>query len=68
MGVASPATFATEVVLPHNGVVWQVARLMLDAAGSLFGLYLVVAVLFSLAASVMQFRGRFAASDLRPRK
>ena len=35
--VASPAAFGAATALPHEGVLWLVARLMLDSAGGLFG-------------------------------
>ena len=39
-GVASLAAFGAAVALPHEGVLWLIARLMLDSAGALFGIYL----------------------------
>jgi hypothetical protein len=67
-GVASVTTFSAAVVLPQEGVLWLVARLMLDTAGGLFGLYLVTAMVLSLAGRVMRLRGRPALPDPRPQK
>jgi hypothetical protein len=39
-GVAGLASFGAASALPHNGPLWLVARLLLDGAGGLFGLYL----------------------------
>lgn len=54
--VASPAAFGTAMALPHEGVLWFVARLMLDAAGALFGMYLLAFLGLSLAGYVMRSR------------
>ena len=68
VGVVGMSAFGTAVLLPHQGVLWLVARLMLDSAGGLFGLYLFVAIAASLAGSAVQLHDRFAASDLPAQK
>lgn len=63
-GVASISAFGTVVLLPHQGLLWQVARVMLDAAGGLFGLYLTIAVAASVVGGVVQLHDRSGAPDL----
>jgi hypothetical protein len=53
---------AAAVALPHNGVPWVLVRLTLDAAGALFGLYLLVALVLLTAGKVMRLRRRPVAS------
>jgi len=60
--------FGTTLVLPHEGVLWVVARLMLDGAGALFGLYLLTGVVLSLAGSVVRLRAQLLSSAARPKK
>lgn len=60
--VASPAAFGAAAALPHEGVLWLVARLMLDSAGGLFGLYLLAIFGLFLAGHVMRF-GDLAGAD-----
>jgi hypothetical protein len=67
-GVASMTAYGTAVVLPHEGAMWLVARLMLDTAGGLFGLYLVIGLVLSLVAAIVRFRGRSATLPLRTQK
>ena len=67
-GVASISAFGTTVFLPHQGVLWLVGRLMLDAAGGLFGFYLIIAVVLSVAGGAVQLRDRSAAPDLPAQK
>ena len=38
--LASLTAFGSAAVLPHNGDLWVAARLLLDGAGGMFGLYL----------------------------
>ena len=54
----SMGAFGAAVALPHNGVLWVLARLTLDAAGALFGLYLLVALVLLTAGKVMRLRRR----------
>ena len=54
--VASPAAFGAGAAFPHDGVLWLVARLMLDSAGALFGIYLLAFLGLSLAGRVMRSR------------
>jgi hypothetical protein len=67
-GVASPAAFGAAVALPHDGVLWHIARLMLDCAGGLFGIYLLTALGLSLTGHVMRVRRNVAAAGSRPQK
>jgi hypothetical protein len=67
-GVASPAAFGAAVALPHDGVLWHTARLMLDCAGGLFGIYLLTALGLSLTGHVMRARRNVAAAGSRPQK
>ena len=39
-GLASLTAFASAAELPHTSVFWLAARVLLDAAGGLFALYL----------------------------
>jgi hypothetical protein len=57
-GVAGLASFGAASALPHNGPLWLAARLLLDGAGGLFGLYL-------LAGLGMAVVGRFMIDDGR---
>jgi hypothetical protein len=67
-GVVSVSAFGTAVVLPHEGVLWLIARLMLDGAGALFGLYLVIGVVLSMVGGVVRLYARRPAPRLRPQK
>lgn len=53
-GVAGLASFGASTALPDDGPLWLLARLLLDGAGGLFGLYL-------LAGLGMAVAGRFMA-------
>lgn len=67
-GVVSMTAFGTAVVLPHEGVLWVIARLMLDGAGGLFGLYLIIGFVLSIAGGAVRLFARRAAPRLRPQK
>jgi len=67
-GVAGLASFGAAVALPHEGVLWLTARLMLDCAGALFGMYLLVGIGLSLTGRLMRFRARIANSSSRLEK
>ena len=56
--LASLTAFGSAVVLPHNGELWLAARLLLDGAGALFGLYLLMGIGLSLTGQVMRIRRR----------
>jgi len=60
-GAASPAAFGVAATLPYEGVLWLVARLMLEFAGGLFGIYLLAFLGLSLAGHVMRSRDRIGA-------
>jgi hypothetical protein len=56
--LASLTAFGSAAVLPRNGDLWVAARLLLDGAGGLFGLYLLTCVGLLLAGQVMRVRRR----------
>ena len=62
-GVAGPASFGAAQALPHDGPLWLAARLLLDGAGGLFGLYLLAGLGLAVAGRVMMDGG----ADGRPR-
>jgi hypothetical protein len=43
--------------LPGSGMLWLTARLLLDGAGALFGLYLLTVATLFLSGYVMRLRG-----------
>jgi hypothetical protein len=67
-GLAGMSAFGATVALPHNGTLWLLARLLLDAAGACFGLYLMIAFGLSTAGQVMRFRRRVTVADMGGRK
>jgi hypothetical protein len=67
-GVVSTAAFGGTLVLPHQGGLWVAARLMLDGAGGLFGLYLLVGFLLAVVGSAVRLRAQLFASRPRPQK
>jgi hypothetical protein len=67
-GVASLTAFGAAVAFPNEGVLWLTSRLMLDGAGGLFGLYLLVGIGLSLTGRVMRIRANFANFSSRPEK
>ena len=54
-GVAGLAAFGAAQALPHEGPLWLAARLLLDGAGGLFGLYLLTGLGLTVAGHVMRF-------------
>jgi hypothetical protein len=66
-GFVSMGAFGAAVALPHNGVLWVLARLTLDAAGALFGLYLLVALVLLTAGEVMRLRRPVTSNTVRAR-
>jgi hypothetical protein len=66
-GFVSMGAFGAAVALPHNGVLWVLARLTLDAAGALFGLYLLVAIVLLTAGKVMRLRRPVTSNTVRAR-
>jgi hypothetical protein len=58
-GVAGLASFGATQALPDDGPLWLVARLLLDGAGCLFGLYLLAGLGLALA-------GQFIHDDRAP--
>jgi hypothetical protein len=52
--------FGSAAAIPHNGALWLVARILLDAAGGSFGLYLVGAAGLWAAGRVLRRRSRAA--------
>ena len=67
-GVAGPAAFGAAVALPHEGVLWLIARLMLDCAGGLFGMYLLAVLGLSLTGRVMRIRSHILSPRSRIEK
>jgi hypothetical protein len=63
-GVAGLASFGAAQALPDDGPLWLAARLLLDGAGGLFGLYLLVGLGLALAGRLMAARD--ADGDARP--
>jgi hypothetical protein len=55
-GLASLSAFAGAAQLPYYSPFWLVARILLDAVGGLFGLYLVAITALSMAGLVMRRR------------
>lgn len=64
-GVASLAAFGAASAVPHDGVLWHIARLTLDYAGGLFGIYLLAILGLSLAGGVLRARGKAAGPRAR---
>jgi hypothetical protein len=56
--LASLTAFGSAVALPHDGDLWLTARMLLDGAGALFGLYLLINIGLSLTGQVMRIRRR----------
>lgn len=55
-GLAGLAAVGGAATLPGSGVLWLTARLLLDGAGALFGLYLLILVTLFLSGYVMRLR------------
>ena len=55
-GLAGLAAVGGAATLPGSGVLWLTARLLLDGAGALFGLYLLTLLSLFLAGYVMRLR------------
>jgi len=67
-GVAGLAAFGAAQALPHEGPLWLAARLLLDGAGFLFGLYLLTGVALMVAGRAMRLgRGRTESAARRER-
>jgi len=67
-GVSGLAVSGTAAALPGNGALWLAARLLLDGAGGLFGLYLLAGLGLSLTGRVMRIRHAAAANGSRQQK
>lgn len=65
-GLASLTAFAASTELPHTNIFWLVARILLDSAGGLFGLYLATMIGLLLTGRAMRLRSRVAARASRP--
>jgi hypothetical protein len=59
-GLASLTAFAGAAGLPRTSIFWIIARILLDSAGGLFGLYIAVMVGLLLMGRAMRFRQRIA--------
>jgi hypothetical protein len=65
-GLASLASFVAAAELPHTSLFWLGARILLDSAGGLFGLYFVVMFGLYLASLAMRPRRRTPARKSGP--
>jgi hypothetical protein len=65
-GLVSLASFAAAAEMPHSSLIWLGARVLLDLAGGLFGLYFVVMFGLYLAGCVMRLRHRVPARRSGP--
>jgi hypothetical protein len=59
-GLASLTSFAAAAQLPHESVCWLVARVLMDAAGGLFGLYLATGIGLLLIGRALGLRRKIA--------
>jgi hypothetical protein len=55
-GLAGLTAVGGAAALPGSGMLWLTARLLLDGAGALFGLYLLTVVTLFLSGYVMRLR------------
>ena len=55
-GLAGLTAIGAATTLPGNGPLWLTARLLLDGAGALFGLYLLAVLALFLSGFVMRAR------------
>jgi hypothetical protein len=62
-GLAGLAAIGGAATLPGSGVLWLTARLLLDGAGALFGLYLLILVTLFLSGYVMRLRRQASPRD-----
>jgi hypothetical protein len=60
-GLAGLTAVAGAAALPGSGVLWLIARLLLDGAGALFGLYLLAILTLFLSGFVLRL-GRVPAA------
>ena len=58
--LASLTAFSAAASLPHSSAFWLVARVLLDSAGGMFGLYLGVMIGLLLIGMAMRFGRRVA--------
>ena len=65
-GLGSLTAFAAAARLPHSDVFWLIARVLLDSAGGLFGLYLAVMAGLLLIGRTMRLRVRLRARRSTP--
>jgi hypothetical protein len=69
-GFGALASFGAAEHLPDDSLLWRAARVMLDTAGAVFALYLLIALLLLLIGRVLRSRRRRAdraAAPLRGR-
>jgi hypothetical protein len=64
-GLTGMTAFGSAAAVPHNGPLWLAARLLLDAAGGFFGLYLLGTAGLSAVGRVMRRRCRITVTDTR---
>ena len=55
-GLTGLTAIGAAATLPGNGALWLTARLLLDGAGALFGLYLLAVLVLFLSGFVMRAR------------
>jgi hypothetical protein len=55
-GLAGLTAIGGAAVLPGGGALWLAARLLLDGAGALFGLYLLIVLTLFLSGCVLRWR------------
>jgi len=61
--LAGLAAVGGAATLPGSGVLWLTARLLLDGAGALFGLYLLILLTLFLSGYAMRLRQRASPRD-----
>jgi hypothetical protein len=62
-GLAGLVAVGGATTLPGGGVLWLTARLLLDGAGALFGLYLLTFLALFLSGYVMRLRRQASPHD-----
>lgn len=65
-GIAGLASFGAAQALPQSGPLWLLARLTLDGAGALFGLYMLIGFGLTIAGHVMRGTHREPRIERRP--
>lgn len=63
---ASLTSYGASMQLPRHSLFWLVARGMLDAAGALFAVYLIVAVVLLVVGWIMRYRSAVKSRRVDP--